>query len=238
MQPWHSSLFSAVTRLTGQAREKGLHLTVSDDFDALIEAAGQAVGRGPVAPAFDPRVSELGAQNGFWVLGTDERGRVGHLQAVRMIDTGRRTLRQHIDAHLLDFAPPLCAVDPDGSASEAPAANAFGGRLCYHGELWLRGGAEGFRGRGLSAALTRLGIVLAYLRWSPAVTFALVSSWSIEKALTDAYGYINAEPRGAVWSIEGRTEKQEEWLVWVTPDQLGVLLEADERSDLPWRKAA
>ena len=238
MQPWHSSLFSAVTRLTGQARAEGMSLTVSDDFDALIEAARRAPGRAPVAPAFDPRVNELGAQNGFWVLGTDGQGRVAHLQAVRLIDTGRRTLRQHIDAHLLDFAPPRCAVDPARSASEAPAATAFGGRLCYHGELWLRDGAEGFRGRGLSAVLTRLGIVLAHLRWAPSVTFALVSAWSIQKALTDDYGYINAEPRGAVWSIDGKAEQQEEWLVWVTQEELGILLEADERFDLPWREAA
>lgn len=238
MQPWHSSLFSAITHLTGRARDEGLYLTVSDDFDALIEAARRAPGRAPIAPAFDPRVCELGAQNGFWVLGTDGQGQVSHLQAVRLIDTGRRTLRQHLNTHLLEFAPPQCAVDPDKSASEAPTTKALGGRLCYHGELWLRGGPDGFRGRGLSAVLTRLGIVLAYLRWAPAVTFALVSAWSIEKALTDAYGYINAEPKGAVWSIEGRAEKQEEWLVWITPEQLAALLEADERFDLPWRKAA
>ena len=238
MLPWHSCLFSAVTRLTGCARDKGLSLAVSDDFDALLEAVRLAPQRAPVAPAFDPRENELGAQNAFWVLGTDERDQVSHLQAVRLVDTGRKTLKQHLKEHLLDYAPPSCTLDLAASGSQAAAAERFSGRLCYHGELWLRGGPDGFRGRGLSAVLTRLGIVLAYLRFAPAMTFALVSSWSIEKELTDAYGYINAEPRGAVWSIAGREKSMEEWLVWITGDELNVLLEADERNDLPWRSAA
>ncbi len=238
MLPWHSSLFSSVTRLTGKARDEGLHLTVSDDFDELLEAVRRAPHRAPIAPAFDPRKCELGAQNAFWVLGTDEEGSVGHLQAVRMIDIGRKTLKQHLEDHLYDFAPPNCRLDIAACGSEAFSTRRFGGCLCYHGELWLRGGPEGFRGRGLSAVLTRLGIVLAYLRWAPSVTFALVSSWSIEKSMTEAYGYINSEPRGAVWSIEGQTDPMEEYLVWITGDQLGALLEDDESGDIPWRRAA
>lgn len=238
MLPWHSSLFSAVTRLTGQAREKGLSLTVSDDFEGLLEAARLAPQRAPIAPAFDPRVCELGPENGFWILGTDRDGRVSHLQAVRLIETGERTLKQHLDTNLLEFAPPETRLHLPLSGCEAASAARFRGRLCYHGELWLRGGQDGFRGRSLSGPLTRLGIVLAYLRWAPEVVFALVSSWSIEKAMTDAYGYINAEPRGAVWSIVGRMGTMEEWLVWVTGEQLNALLETDERDDLPWRSAA
>src|SRR5687767_6124106 len=57
------------------ARDRGVYLTLEDDFDALLELneANRAHWH-PLAPSFDPRYSAVSGENGFWIVGRNEDG--------------------------------------------------------------------------------------------------------------------------------------------------------------------
>jgi len=73
-----------------------------------------------------------------------------------------------------------------------------GGKVCYHGEIWL---SREYRGRGLSALLPRLLMALAFVRWAPVYMFGLVPAKLASCGIACQYGYYHVEPEGFV--LEG-----------------------------------
>ncbi|MFC3320515.1 hypothetical protein [Mesorhizobium cantuariense] len=86
-----------------------------------------------------------------------------------------------------------------------------------HGDIWLR---EDFRGRGLSTYIGGIAFGLAWAKWSPDFIYALVAGWHIEKGVVDRYGYLHREPHGSVLHLPAHGIHDDDWLVWLTRDEL------------------
>jgi hypothetical protein len=207
------------------AEQHGITIEVSSDFDDFRKIRAAQPKRPPVSPVFDSHVCELDGRNGFWIKGTNASGELVHVQAVRLQDLGSASLADYLYRRRAVFAPPGVEVNLESSEfSASPATHSITGKVCYHGELWLKGGPNGYRGHGLTCALPRLALSLAYMTWSPDFMFGLVHPLAACKGLAAREGYMHLEPGGVLWQRPNAAGVYEEWLVWMSRNDLQHLL--------------
>ncbi|KAA3448422.1 hypothetical protein C7I87_22180 [Mesorhizobium sp. SARCC-RB16n] len=200
------------------ARKSGLHLTMGDDFDEYVAITSTLPGKYPTFPNFRPDCSDLSPEKAFWIMGRDQDGGIAHVQATRFDDLSNTTLAQHLESLRACFADPGLKAGPGSSCScSAPAARSITGRVAYRGDVWLR---EDFRGHDLAACLGPIAFAIAYLRWSPHFIYALVAEWYIQKGLAHQSGYFHQEPHGSILRLPDRGIDDNDWLVWLTRDEL------------------
>jgi len=217
--------FQYINNIEHIAERHGMTIEVSADFDAFRQIRLAQQERLPISPIFDRQVSELNASNGFWIKGSSESGELVHLQAVRLETLKDATLAEHLYRHRDAYAPPGVEVDLERTDYAAsPSSQRITGKVCYHGELWLKGGPGGYRGHGLTAALPRLALALAHMAWSPDYMFGLVHPMAACKGLAAREGYMHLEPGGILWQRKDRDEVYDEWLVWMSHIDLQHLL--------------
>ncbi len=203
------------------AQRNAITIEVSSDFDEYRKLRKEQQDRPPISPIFDPALSELGTRNAFWIKGSDSDGEVVHTQAMRLNDLTGCNLAEHLYQRRVAYVPPSIAVDPDRSSFDlTPASQTITGNVCYHGELWLKGGANGVRGNGLTSALPRLALALAHLEWSPDFIFGLVPPLAACKGLAAREGYMHLAPGGILWHQKDDDAVFEEWLVWMSREDL------------------
>ncbi|MER9371965.1 hypothetical protein [Mesorhizobium sp. M0491] len=199
----------------------GLYLTMGDDFDEYIMITDRLPGKSPTYPHFRPGCSDLSPANAFWVIGRDRADRIAHVQAMRLYNLRTKSLHDHLET-LGDYyaAPDLLAGPGSSCTCYAPSARGITGLVAYRGDLWLR---EDFRGIGLPPFLSRIAFGLAWTKWSPDFVYALVAAWNIEKGVADRNGYLHKE-YGAVARLPSRGINDDDWLVWLTRDDLVKML--------------
>lgn len=217
--------FQYISTIDQIAARHGMRIEVSSDFEAFRQLRVAQPNRTPISPVFDPEVCELNTSNGFWIKGTTETGELIHLQAVRMDDLCGATLGDHLHRYREIYAPPGVEVDLEHSRFwTTPSSRMICGKVCYHGEVWLKGGPNGFRGQGLTAALPRLALALAHLTWSPDFMFGLLHPMVACKGLAAREGYMHLEPGGILWQRSDQDEIYDEWLVWMSHRDLQYLM--------------
>ncbi|MER8703862.1 hypothetical protein [Mesorhizobium sp. M1273] len=204
------------------ARKSGLHITMGDDFEEYVRITGKLRGKSPTDPNFRPDCSDLLAGKAFWIIGRDRQDRVAHVQAMRLDDLSNTTLDEHLGTLRAFFADPELKAGPGSSCNcYAPSARGITGLVAYRGDLWLR---EDFRGRGLLAFLGRIAFGLAWAKWSPDFIYALVAGWNIEKGVADRNGYLHKEPHGAILRLPAQRIYEDDWLVWLTREDMLKML--------------
>lgn len=142
-------------------KEDGYFVTISsalEDWVALMNAAPKI---SVINPTFDPRVSDLSAQNSFWLRVTDQTDTPVACIANRLFVTDDyveviRSWRLWYDRGLTAIRP-LNIVLPD----DLPFID---GRIGHHGGLWVH---PDHRKRGLSFVLPRLTRALSLVRFRP-----------------------------------------------------------------------
>ncbi|WP_373415015.1 hypothetical protein [Ensifer aridi] len=211
-----------VSKYIGAANElgrtSGLHVTMGDDFEEYVELTRRLPGKSPMYPSFRPDCSDLPPEKAFWIVGRDREGRVAHVQAMRLDYLSNTDLAEHLGSLKAWFASPKLKAGPGSSSRcNAPSARRISGLVAYHGDIWLR---QDFRGRGLSTFIGRIAFGLAWAKWSPDFIYALVADWNIEKGVADRQGYLHREPHGSVLHLPSHGIDDDEWLVWVTRDEL------------------
>jgi hypothetical protein len=217
--------FEYISNIDQIAGRHGMKIEVSSDFEAFRQLRCAQQERTPISPVFDCRATGLNGANGFWIKGTSEDGELVHLQAVRLEDLTGLSLAEHLYKHRQVYAPPGVEVDLEQTDYAAtPASHRITGKVCYHGELWLKGGPNGYRGHGLTAALPRLALALAHMAWSPDFMFGLVHPMAACKGLPAREGYMHLEPGGILWQRKESEEIYDEWLVWMGHTDLQHLL--------------
>jgi hypothetical protein len=163
----------------------------------------QRVREMPVAPMHDPNVCDLTNNRGYWMsLESADKSVVG-LQAFRC---------DYIDTSLADWCAPYMigvymrrhelmipshALPPRDSISER-----LRGRLVYHGEIWID---KAVRNRRVFEAFTRLGLLIALIKWNPDAVWGLASSQMAGHGHVGRIGYTTIE-RGFLrweWASEG-----------------------------------
>lgn len=205
---------------------RGVVLEVGSDFSAFEKALKAQPERNVLAPKFDPQTNDLGEGSAFWILGRDPYGEVVHTQAVQVIDLEGSTLASYLEKRFCDFVPAGHRIDAGKSRyCPAPGSRAIAGRVCYHGELWLKGGPAGYRGAGMTAVLARLAMVLSLMRWSPDYVFGFMFPLAACRGLAAREGYMHTEPGSIYWAVPQQAETLEEWAVWMSREDIRHIMQ-------------
>lgn len=203
----------------------GIRLELSTDFQELADIVPH-LDRAPLTPNFDPEFSDMGPMNGFWLKGIDARGEIVQTQAIRFDDLEGTSLAHHLRSLRAFYRSPAISAHPDETCEvEAPMAYGITGRVTYHGEFWVKGGPNGFRGRDLATVLPRIGVAIALARWSPDFMYGTFHPILAEKDVAARYGYHNFQPGGMIWKRPHLQTVLNEWLMWMTWREAADLIE-------------
>ncbi|MEX2408354.1 MAG: hypothetical protein WD489_04530 [Rhodovibrionaceae bacterium] len=212
-----------VSAITEIARENGIKLEIGSDFETFRNALSAHPDMPPLYPMFDPAASYVDWTNGLWILGTDEKGEIVHTQAMRRIDMSQTTLAEHMQLHRRKYVIQGAAIDPDLSLyAKGSAWHNIRGNVCYHGQLWLKGGPGGYRGKGMTTILPRLAMALGHMQWSPDYVFGFMTPRAACGGLSAREGYMHFEP--GIWRVPGDSKPHETWMVWMGREDLDQLL--------------
>jgi len=234
MKPFvdHLHLARLIAGLEQQARTRGLSLRLRTDFGHLCRLCGDLPDKPSPTAMFNPLLAEIGADNGFWLEGVDRDGRVSHVQAVRRDELAGTTLAQELESLRAFYRDPSLVAAGEYCRSFAPAAREITGRVCYHGEMWLRGGPGGLRGKGLSAVLPKLALAIALARWAPDFVYGFGYPALINNGVMLQYGYCHMQPRVVYWVRPERSEPLDVWIVWLTGRDLVALCGPSQEGDV------
>ncbi|WP_420346207.1 hypothetical protein [Pelagibius sp.] len=206
------------------SQARGLTLEVSTDFEEFRRVRSAQPERSTLYPMYDVASSYIDATNGFWIKGLDENGELVHTQAMRLLDLSGISLADHFRLHRHKYMTPGDTDDPSQFVySPTPGSQRITGRVCYHGELWLKdGGGKGFRGTGLTTILPRMALALSLMQWSPDYVFGFMYPLAACKGLAAREGYMHMEP--GFWHTPGSSESFAEWIVWMAKEDIEHLM--------------
>ncbi len=212
-----AALFATNRRVSGILKDldlAGLRVEVGTDFVAYRNLRDAQNDRSPIYPIFDVSASFIDGSNAFWICAFNDQGELVHTQAIRMLDLSDTTLQEHLANHRHKYLTPGMVTNPD-ETSFAPllTLNNIKGRVCYHGEFWLKPGDNGLRGQGFTALMSRLVFEIATQIWSPDFLFGFVPMQLAMKGIPFRYGYTRCEVGS--WLRNGRKVDAEEALVWM-----------------------
>jgi len=223
-----SHLFAAtkrVARLLNEVEFTGMRVEIGGDFAFYRKLRQQQADRNGPFPMFDAASSFVDESNAFWLLGFNEEDELVHTQAIRYLDLQQSSLANHLDVHRHKYVTPELTPDPDNTYfSGIGALNQISGRVCYHGEFWLKGGKGGHRAQGFTAVLSRIAFEMAHSTWDPDYMFGLVPASLAMKGIPIRYGYSHCEP--GAWVGPNREITSEEYLVWMSRMDLRSFLHA------------
>jgi hypothetical protein len=74
---------------------------------------------------------------------------------------------------------------------------------------------------------------LAWAKWAPDFIYSLVADWYVAKGVLGRSGYVNREQHGSVLRLDAEGIDDDDWLLWMTRDQvlqmISSTLETDNR---------
>ncbi|MEM9970541.1 MAG: hypothetical protein AAF762_05535 [Pseudomonadota bacterium] len=193
-----------------------MSVEIGDDFQLYRSLRNAQTDRSGLYPMFDVSSSYVDGSNGFWICGFNSVGEIIHTQAVRLLDIGTQTLRQHLSDHRHKYITPDTTPDPDKTCYEGPQAlSRVTGKVCYQGDFWLPSrGLGGPRSQGATQILSRLLHEMVYHAWRPDYMFALVPERLAAKGAHLRYGYTHCEPGRWIGPDAQVTEK--DYLIWMS----------------------
>ncbi|MEK9723386.1 MAG: hypothetical protein VW405_07875 [Rhodospirillaceae bacterium] len=221
----HLDLARYVLEIDTMAEQNGIHLELCKDFREFRDIRNAFDDRPPLPPIFNPSVTDIGPANGFWIKGTDDHGDIVHLQATRRNDIRGMSLAEHLHEQRQMYRLPGLNRDLERASYAAPAAKTISGTVCYHGEIWLKGGPEGYRGKGLASLLPRMLLALALAEWTPDYVFGFVPTAIAHKGVLAQYGYIHVQQGGILWSGLDEDPLVNKWLAWLNREELIYLMQ-------------
>ena len=202
---------------------QGIVLEIGSDFTVFENISKQQQKATRLGPKFNPRISKLTDDTAFWIIGRDKKGEVVHTQAVCTIELKRQSLASYLSEHFSEFFP--YKLDRRRSYYQpGPETPTIEGVVCYHGEFWLKDGKYGYRGKDLTAPLTRLAMAVSLLKWSPDCIFSFMREVVICKGLAARAGFFHIEPNSLIWSVPGDKKRLEAWTAWASREDIRHLL--------------
>lgn len=200
------------------ARDRGLYLSLSTDFELLREVNRMNLKHWHgLAPSFDAGFGGINADCGYWLIGRNEDGDIVSTQAAHFYDMGSESLQDYLHSLRLFYPKPEQQKNPGESCSvTSPSAAAISGRVVFSGSTWIH---PDYRGRALPKILPRLSRALALTRWNTDYTISLVTQALVEKGVAKAYGYTRVEP-GVEWLGSSVSPRYMGCLVWMPRSEL------------------
>lgn len=212
------------------ARDRGVTLTLSTDFELLreVNARNQGSWHG-LAPSFDCAYGGIDRKCGFWLIGRDDMGEIVTTQAARVFDTGQETLKDYLTSLRLFYPRPDEQKQPgEHCLVETPGATHLRGRIVYSGGTWIH---PDYRKRLMPMILPRISRALALTLWDSEFTFSMVSHALVSKGVATAYGYRNIES-GIRWMNSETELRLDGTLVWMDrSEQLADMARFDDLLD-------
>jgi len=192
------------------------------NFDDLLKTVEEIDDKDGLTPIFDVRYSDIGPENGFWLRGIDEDGKVMHVQAIRFDNLEDNNLAQHWKNDPVLYCTQGLGIDVEKSLYDtAPAASEIKGAVCYHGELWVE---KSYRRIRLGSKLANLAMLMALARYNPEYIYCLIVPKVIRTGLSVRNGYLHMHPQGIRWHIPEKNDPYDEYLVWMTGQELANLM--------------
>jgi hypothetical protein len=175
------------------ARDRGITLTLSTDFELLREVNKMNLKHWyGLPPTFDCHYSGIDASKGFWLIGRNSDGEIISTQAAHMFDLSDSNLGEAIESLKLFYADPTkMRHDGESCTISAPSAARINGRVVYSGCTWIH---PDYRRRHMAVILPRISRALAYTKWDADYTISFVSTKLVEMGVAAAYGYRRVEP--------------------------------------------
>ncbi|MCP3441133.1 hypothetical protein [Bradyrhizobium sp. CCGUVB14] len=200
------------------AAERGIKLSIGFDFWEYVRITGSASTKGPTYPNFRPDRSPIKPGDGYWIKGVDKNDEVALLEAARLYDLSRSNLAEHLQSLKAFYAEPTVhAHASDRCVCTAHAAKKITGNVAYHGDLWVR---KDFRGRGIPQIASGIARGVSFAMWAPDFLCALAPRWRIDKGVVAQNGYAHCEPGGSILRLLEYHIVDEDWLVWVTGEEV------------------
>lgn len=217
------SMIVNVSNVINELKAAGMRIEVGDDFVAYRRLRNAQTERSGLYPMFDVSCSYVDQTNAFWVCGFDENDQLVHTQAIRLLDLSGVTLAQHMNMHRHKYITPNSTPDPDMTFyTRARALEKISGKVCYHGEFWVKGIQRGLRKQSFTPLLSRLAFELARKTWNPDYVFGFVPTALAMKGIQMHYGYTHCEP--GVWHGPDQQVTDEDSLVWMDREDIAHFL--------------
>jgi len=226
--PQSESIDHVLIDINAEVAECGVSLKLHTDFNRFRDVVAGIPDRGEITSLFNPDKSNIGPDNGFWIEGTDAEGQVVHVQAVRVDDLGAQSIASHWQQYPGLYAPPGVDIDLDKTVFNIPrVSQEISGRVCYHGDLWMHKSCRKFR---LSPSLSKFAMMLAFVRFQPDYIYGFIVPKHVRQGLAAVHGYLHIHPWAPQWHIRGSNEMYDDYLVWVSGEELRELWGSCERN--------
>lgn len=209
------------------ASQKGIKFLIGFNFHEYVSITQATPTKEQTYPTFRPDRSPIQSGQGYWIAGVDNNNKVAALEAARLYDLSRSNLAQHLQSLKLFCADPTIYAHPeDGCVCLAPSAKKITGKVAYHGDLWVRGD---FRGHGLRNIITRIAHGVSFAMWAPDFLCALVARWTLDRGVDEM---LHHEPGGSILRLVEDGISDDDWLSWLTGEELKSKLDRRNRTEL------
>ncbi len=197
----------AVNLLRDSAAAQKYSFTTSSDFGEL-QALRQNLRKSNVSPMFDPSVNRHLGERAFWMTTVAAGGETVAIQAFRLDDADPNLAEWALGWMMGLYAKRQELVIP--SAPHVPDHSVTAliqGPIGYHGELWIDN-----QHKGIFETFTRLGMLLALLKWQPEALWCLGSKGMATRGHFVRSGYVHIERSFLRWNWEPSGADPVEWI--------------------------
>lgn len=195
----------AVSQL--RAAAPGYEFRTSNDFTSLVRTR-MDLRKTTVSPMFDPQVNRHLSERAFWMAAVDADERPVAMQAFRLDEADPNLAEWALGwmmglyAKRQEMVIPAAPHVPDHSVTSL-----IRGPIGYHGELWIDS-----QHKGLFEVFTRLGMLLALLKWQPEALWCLGNKAMATRGHFTRSGYVHIERSFLRWNWEPSGADQVEWI--------------------------
>lgn len=212
------------------AAKKGINISIGFDFHEYVSITGVTPTKGRTYPNFRPDRSPIGSGEGYWIIGVDKNNEIALLDAARLYDLSHSTFAEHLETLKAFYANPAIHAHPDDRCTcTAPSAKKMTGKVAYHGDLWVR---SDLRGQGLARITAGIAHGVSFAMWAPDFLCSLVARFSLDKGLVAQYEMLHREPGGSILRLMNENIVDDDWLIWLTGDELRRQVERHDRAEL------
>lgn len=210
------------------AAKTGIKLLIGFDFHEYVSITQATPTKGQTSPNFRPDHSPIKSGEGFWIIGIDHSNEVALSYAARLYDLSHANFAEHLQSLKAFYADPIIHAHPkDSCYCTAPSAKQMIGKIAYGGDLWVR---RDFRGGSMAQIITRIAHGMSFALWAPDFFCALVPRWRVDNDRVTQYRH--HEPGGAVLKLLREGIVADDWLVWLTGEELRCRFERHDRTEL------
>lgn len=210
------------------AAKRGVKLSIGFDFHEYVSITQAVATKRPTYPFFRPDRSPIESGEGYWVIGVDKDNEIAVLEAARLYDLSHSNLAEHLESLRFFYADPTKHAHPqDRCICKAPSAKKITGRVTFQGDLWVRGD---FRGQGMAKIMTGIARGVSLAMWAPDFVCGLAARWSVDKGVYDPP--LHCEPGGSILQLMEEDIVDDDWLLWLSGDQLKKLVNYHDTSSI------